>query len=87
MNSTKLARKLFDGKVGKDGILDTTDWKQVRIQFAGQIASAIMSNYGFYAQSIAEECKRSRKLKTEMVALMSLEIADALIAELKKEEK
>ena len=59
-------------------------WRQARIQFVGQIASAIISNYEFYAQGIAEECKKSGKLTPEIVAQMSLEIADALIAELKK---
>lgn len=43
-----------------------------------------MSNYEFYAQGIAEECKRSGKSRPEMVAQMSLDIADALIAELQK---
>lgn len=62
-------------------------WQQVRIQFVGQIASAIMSNYGFYAQGIAEECKRSGKSRPEMVAQMSLEIADALIEELQKKDE
>lgn len=60
------------------------DWQQTRIQFVGQIASAIISNYEFYAQGIAKECKRSGKLKTEMVAQMSIEIADALIEGLEK---
>lgn len=59
-------------------------WKQVRIQFVGQIASAIISNYEFYSQGITEECERSGKSRPEMIAQMSLEIADALIAELKK---
>lgn len=58
--------------------------QQVRIQFVGQIASAIMSNYEFYAQGIAVECKRFGKSRPEMAAQMSLEIADALIEELKK---
>ena len=59
-------------------------WQQVRIQFVGQIASAIISNYEFYAQGIAEECKKSGKSRPEMVAQMSLEIVDALVAELQK---
>ena len=63
------------------------DWQQTRIQFVGQIASAILSNYEFYAQGIAEECKRSGKLKAEMVAQMSIELADALIAELQKKKE
>ena len=62
-------------------------WQQVRIQFVGKIASAIISNYEFYAQGIAEECEKSGKSRPEMVAQMSLEIADALVAELKKGEK
>ena len=62
------------------------DWQQARIQFVGQIASAIISNYEFYAQAIAKECKRSGSLKSEMVAQMSLEIADALIEGLQKKE-
>ena len=63
--------------------VDEPDRQQVRIQFVGQLASAIMSNYEFYAQSIAEECKKSGKSRPEMVAQMSIEIADALINELK----
>lgn len=63
------------------------DWQQAYIQFVGQIASAIISNYEFYAQGIAKECKRSGKLKTEMVAQMSIEIADALIEGLEKGEQ
>lgn len=61
-------------------------WNDKRIQFVGQIASAIISNYEFYAEGIAEECKRSGKSRPEMVAQMSVEIADALIAELQKKE-
>lgn len=57
---------------------------QVRIQFVGQIASAIISNYEFYALGIAEECKKSGKLTPEIVAQMSIEIANALIDGLKK---
>lgn len=60
------------------------DRQQVRIQFVGQIASAIMSNYEFYAQGIAEECKRSGISRPEMVAQMSIEIADALIERIEK---
>ena len=57
-----------------------------RIQFIGQIASAIVSNYEFYAEGIAEECKRSGKSRPEIIAQMSLEIADALIVELNKRD-
>ena len=57
-----------------------------RIQFVGQIASAIVSNYEFYAEGIAEECKRSGKSRPEMIAQMSLEIADALVAEMKRSD-
>ena len=82
--------QLFPGgdfKVYAEDELDfnvDVDWQQTRIQFIGQIASAIMSNYEFYAHAIGEECKKSRKSRPEMVAQMSLEIADALIAELQK---
>lgn len=64
----------------------TIDWKHYRIQFVGQIASSIMSNYEFYAHAIGEECKKSGKSRPEMVAQMSLDIADALIAELQKKQ-
>lgn len=60
------------------------DRQQVRIQFVGQIASSIMGNYQFYAEGIAEECERSGKSRPEMVAQMSIEIADALIDGLEK---
>lgn len=60
------------------------DWQHYRIQFVGQIASSIMSNYEFYAHGIGEECKKSGKSRPEMVAQMSLDVADALIAELQK---
>lgn len=63
---------------------ETIDRQQTRIQFVGQIASAIMGNYQFYAEGIAEECERSGKSRPEMVAQMSLEIADALIEGLEK---
>lgn len=65
-------------------IIDEPDRQQTRIQFVGQIASAIMGNYQFYAEGIAEECERSGKSRPEMVAQMSLEIADALIEGLEK---
>lgn len=64
--------------------IDEPDRRQVRIQFVGQIASAIMSNYEFYAQAIGEECIKSGKSRPEMVAQMSLEITDALIEGLEK---
>ena len=60
---------------------------QVRIQFVGQIASAIIGNYEFYSQGIAKECKRSGKSRPEMIAQMSLEITDALIEGLEKREQ
>lgn len=60
--------------------------QQVRIRFVGQIASAIIGNYEFYAPGIAEECMRSGKSRPEMIAQMSLEIADALIAELQRKQ-
>lgn len=66
--------------------VDEPDLQQARIQFVGQIASAIMSNYEFYAQGIAEECKSSGRSRPEMIAQMSLEIADALVAEIKHSE-
>lgn len=71
-------------KVERDGVPDTTNLQQAHIQFVGQIASAIMGNYEFYAQGIAEECNRSGKPRIEIVAQMSVEIADALVAELQK---
>lgn len=62
-------------------------WQKVHIQFVGQIASAIISNYEFYAQAIEEECKNFGKSRPEMVAQMSIEIADALVEELKRRQK
>ena len=63
------------------------DRQQTRIQFVGQIASGIMSNYEFYAHAIGEECKKSGKSRPEMVAQMSIEIADALIEALEEGEQ
>lgn len=78
---------LSDGNVydyTKLEYIDKPDFEQARIQFVGQIASGIMSNYEFYAHAIGEECKKSGKSRPEMVAQMSIEIADALIEGLEK---
>ena len=68
-------------------LIDDDKWQQVRIQFVGQISSSIMSDCEFYAQGIVDECKMSGKSYLEVISQMSLELADALIEELKKEEK
>lgn len=65
-------------------IIDEPDRQQTRIQFVGQIASGIMSNYEFYAHAIVGECKKSGKSRPEIVAQMSIEIADALIEALEE---
>jgi hypothetical protein len=63
------------------------DRQKARIRFVGQIASAIMINYRFFAPGIAEECGKSGKSRPEMIAQMSIEIADALIEGLEKGEQ
>lgn len=86
MNSTKLARKLFNCKVGKDGTLDTTDWKQVRIQAAIAAMQGFVSNeiHLNHVDKVAEEKGINT---TTFLAKCAIDCADVLVAELKKEEK
>ena len=47
MNSTKLARKLFE-KIERDGMPDTTDWQHYRIQAAIAAMNIVKGAYNVH---------------------------------------
>lgn len=62
----------------------TVDWQHYRIKASIANQQAILSNYGFFSHSIRAECNEHEKKRTQVIAEMAVELADALIEELKK---
>lgn len=59
------------------------DWHHYRIQAAIAAMQATITNYEFYAEGINTECQNSNTTSPKVVAIMAVELADALIKELK----
>ena len=60
------------------------DWQHYRIQAAIANQQAILSNYDYFSQGIRVECNEHEKKRTQVIAEMAVELADALIAELQE---
>ena len=61
-------------------------WQHYRIQAAIANQQAILSNYDYFSQGIRVECNEHEKKRTQVIAEMAVELADALIAELQKKQ-
>ena len=59
-------------------------WQHYRIQAAIAAMQAVLTNYEYYAEGIKTECENSNTTRPKVVAFMARELADALVAELKK---
>lgn len=63
-----------------------TDWQHYRIKAAIANQQAILSNYDYFSHGIRVECNEHEKKRTQVIAEMAVELADALIAELQKKQ-
>lgn len=81
--SKTLGERLADLNI-EVGTAMTIDWEQVRINASIKIEGSILSNYDFFGQAIQIECNNTGKTRTQVIAQMAVELADDLVAALKK---
>ena len=77
-------------KLQVGGILsveNNIDWEQRRYELAKEAMTAIMSNECFYKQVLDEGAEKGERCIMKSISKASIEFADALIEELKKERK